>query len=85
MENRPVKSGICAVNNDKSGMSQKHSEYNSDEFLTNIFARVCNLSVICLESVLFHPTSIPKNILDPKSIRTCPEAVRNIELEIICD
>ena len=47
----------------------------SDEFRTNISTLVWNLSVICLELVLFHPISIHTNILGPKSIRTCPKAV----------
>ena len=39
----------------------------------SISALVWNLSVICLELVLFHPISIRTNILGAKSLRTCPE------------
>ena len=51
----------------------------SDEFRIILSVLVWNLSVICLESVLCHPIYIRKNILGPKSIRTCPKAARNIE------
>ena len=43
------------------------------------------MSVICLESVLFHLISIRTNILGPESLRTCPEAIRNVEPEILFD
>ena len=56
----------------------KNSVWISDEFRTNISALVWNLSVICLESALFHPILIRANILGPKSFPylfgSCPKS-----------